>query len=381
MSRLIQVYLMRYSLFILLALILSACTTKPPVLIGFAAELTGKNGEMGINLRNGVQLAIEENNAAGGIGGRKIHLLVEDDFGTPQGALNAENKLIAAGVVAIIGHFTSDQTMVGYSVAEAKGVVLLSATASTSLLSGKNDLFFRTVASTDAMGRGLASYIHGKRGIARIATIHDLDNKTYAEPLLRSFLESFTSLGGEVIDQLEFSAAKAPDYSPLVDDLKKTDAAGVLIIASPYDTAMIAQTISLKKWQPVLFISSWAQGQALFQSGGQTVEGMETVMAFDSNDPSPALAQFKSTYEKRFSAAPIFTGMEGYETMRLLAAALQKTNGNSDGLAESLAGMQKFEGLTGPISMDKFGDVIRPLVIQKVKDGKFETIEKLNPEQ
>jgi branched-chain amino acid transport system substrate-binding protein len=196
---------------------------------------------------------------------------------------------------------------------------------------------------------------------------------------MQSFLDTFTTLGGEVTRQVKFSAAASPDFSPMVDNLRASDAEGVFIIASPRDTALIAQEISLKFWKPVLFTSSWAQGEVLFQSGGKAVEGIGTIMAFDVNDPAPDLARFITNYQKQFNAAPIFSAMEGYETMLLLAAALQKTAGNAEGLAEALIGVQDFVGLTGPVRMDKYGDALRPLVIQKAKGGRFETIDKLTP--
>ena len=356
----------------------SSCSTKPPLIIGFSAELTGRNGELGVGLRNGVQMAVDEINAAGGIDGQKIQLLVEDDFGTPQGAKAADTKLIDAGAIAIIGHLTSDQTIEGYEVTEARGVVLLSATASTSLLTEKKDHFFRTVASTDTMGNGFASYIFSKKRITQIAIICDQDNATYSEPLVRAFKETYTGLGGSVAIEVKYSAASSPDFSFLIENLRETGVNSVLIVASPYDTAMIAQTISLGNWSPSLFTSSWALGEVLIQNGGNTVENMETVIAYDTNDPSPELAQFKSTYEMNFNAPSIFTSMEGYETMHLLAEALLNTHGSADGLPEALIEVQNFEGLTGLISLDSYGDVVRPLFIQKVIDGKFETIEKLD---
>jgi branched-chain amino acid transport system substrate-binding protein len=373
-------YLIQFSRLILMgALLFCGCIPKAPIRLGLAAELTGKQAELGIHLRNGVELAVEEINAGGGIGGRKVELLVEDDFGTPQGARDAENKLIDAGVTAVIGHVTSDQTLAGYTVNQTRGVLLLSATASTSVMSGKKDLFFRTVASTDAMGRGLAAHIRQQRGLMRMAIIYDQDNDTYAEPLQQAFSDSFTSLGGEVTRVVKFSGAASPDFAPLVESLKPSDPEGILIIAAPANTAMIAQTIRLADWAAILFTSSWGQGEAMFQNGGKAVEGMETIMAFDTNDPSPELTQFKAAYQKRFAIDPIFTAMESYETMLLLSAALQKTNGKAQGLAEALTGVENFQGLTGQLRLDNYGDALRPLVIQKASEGKFLTIEKLYP--
>lgn len=366
---------------ILLLVCLSGCVKKPPILIGFAAQLTGKQADLGVQLLNGVQMAVEEINESGGINGRSLELLFEDDFGTPQGAKDAENKLIDQGAIAIIGHVTSDQTLAGYEVAEQREVLLISATAATSELTGKDDYFYRTVVSTDAMGSGFATYIHNDKKIDSIAIVYDEDNKSYSEPLVNSFVSTFQRLSGKITTTIKFSSSQSPDYSIPVEKLKETSTDAVFIIASPYDTALIVQSIDLQTWSPALFTSSWAQGDTLFQTGGKTLEGMEAFIGLDVNDQNPELVKFKTDYKLEFLSDPIFTAMEGYETMQLLAKALIKTNGTPENLGSELVGIQDFVGLTGPVKLDAFGDVLRPLVIQKINGGKFVTIKKLDVSQ
>ena len=271
-----------------LVLLTSGCGNTQPVRIGFTAELTGKQSELGINLRNGVQMAVEEINDAGGINGRKIELIIEDDLGTPEGAVKAENKIIDAGVVAVIGHLTSNQTVEGYKVTQARGVVLFSGTASTSFLSGKKDLFFRTEPSNEYFGREFARYVRQQRGLSKIAIIYDKDNDTYSESMSEAFTDSFTGLGGEVTISLSFSGATSPDFSPIVAEMQASNPEGVYIIASPLNTANIAQIIRLKDWQVPLFAAPWSQGQDLITNGGKAVEGLETIIAYDINGSSPA---------------------------------------------------------------------------------------------
>jgi len=353
---------------------LSGCISQQPVKVGFTAELSGKQSDLGVNLREGVQLTVEEINAKGGIDGRQIEFIVEDDLGTPQGAQAAENKLIDAGVVAVVGHFTSDQTMAGYEVASARGMLLLNATASTSLLSGKKDLLFRTVVSTDALGKGFAKYVRQQRGLTRIAIIYDIDNDAYAVPLYQTFSNIFESMGGQITTTIKFSGAVSQDFSSLVDEVKSSKPEGILIIASPSNTAIIAQDIALKDWKVALFSSSWGQGETLIENGGKAVEGMEIMIGLDVNASTPELQSFKSAFQKRFAHSPAFTAVEGYETMQLLVMALNKTSGTATGLAEALLELKDFKGLTGPIFLDEYGDAIRPLFIQRVKDAKFVTI-------
>jgi branched-chain amino acid transport system substrate-binding protein len=365
----------------IVAVSLCGCAPKSPVLLGFTAELTGKQSSLAVHLRNGVEMAVEELNASGGIDGRQIKLLVEDDLGTPEGARAAENKLIDAGVVAVIGHFTSAQTLAGYAVNEARGVLLFSATASTSALTAKKDLFFRTVASTESLGQGFGRYVCGDLGIRSIGIIYDLDNGSYSTPLMESFKSSFTGLDCQVTSQVEFSEAASPDFSPLVDELKESNPEAVLIIASPANTAVIAQLVDLKNWEVELFTSSWAQSEITIQNGGKTVEGLEMIIAFDVNNPSPALQEFKTNYQKHYNASPVFTAMEGYETMRMLAAALQKTGGESVELPGALLELKDFQGLVGTVRMDQYGDAIRPLFILNIHQGSFETVRTLDSPQ
>ena len=142
---------------------------------------------------------------------------------------------------------------------------------------------------------------------------------------------------------------------------------------------MIAQQIRLKGWPVPLFAAPWAQGENLLQIGGKAVEGMEIIIPFDINNPSPALRAFKTRYQARFAHPPVFTAMYGYETMQMLAIALEKTGGKATGLPQTLLELGDFEGLTGPIRLDEYGDALRPLYIQRIHAGKFETIETLSP--
>ena len=362
---------------IIFLLSLSSCRQGSPIRVGLVAQFSGQQADLGIHMRNGVELAIEEINAAGGINGRQIELIVEDDFGTPQGAMDAENKVIDEGIVAVIGHITSDQTLTGYDVAAQREVLMFSATAATAEMTGIDDLFYRTAPSTDAMGHIFASYVYDDRKIKKVAIIFDENNRSFTETWANAFSETFIKSGGIITLTEKIYSSKPDDYSKSVARIKDTSAEAVLIIASPYDTALIAQTISLQNWSPILFTTSWAQGDMLLQTGGKTVEGIELIAFFNVNDTTPELIKFKSDYKEHFGTDPIFTAMQGYETMQLLAEALQKTNGRAENLGNELLSIQDYVGLTGPVKLDSAGDVVRNLVVQKIIDGKFETVKKL----
>jgi branched-chain amino acid transport system substrate-binding protein len=218
-----------------------------------------------------------------------------------------------------------------------------------------------------------------KYGLARIAIIADQDNASYAKPMAEAFSLTFTSLGGAVASEVWFAGGSSPDFVPLVDTLQASQPDSVFIIASPVNAGILAQAIRLRNWAVPLFAAPWAQGEGLIQNGGKAVEGLETIIGFDTNASSPALLKFKENYQKRFAGQPVFSAMEGYETSRMLIEALKKTNGSAQGLAEALLGLQDFQGLTGPVRLDEYGDAVRPLYLQRVVAGKFQTVDTVAP--
>ena len=357
------------------------CIKKQPVKVGVVAELTGKQSELGINLRNGIQLAAEEINAAGGINGHPIELVIKDDMGTPQGAENAENAVIDEGVVAVIGHLTSNQTVEGNKVTEERGVVLFSGTATTSLLSNKKDLFFRTEPSNEYFADQFAKYIWQAQTISNMAIIYDIDNDTYSIPMAETFESTFTALGGTVTKSIDFSGSETNDFSVIINNLLVPKPEGIFIIASPINTATIAQLIRLQGSDARLFSAPWSQGQEIIDYGGDAIEGLETITAFDINDPSPMLQEVKQKYRDRYAEEPVFTAMFGYELMNYLAEALKISDGKSEGLPDAILSIKTYDGLVGEIHMNEYGDSSRAVYVLRLVNHQYESIKKIEPEE
>jgi branched-chain amino acid transport system substrate-binding protein len=353
-----------------------AFVNKKTVRIGFAAQLTGRQAELGVQIRNGVQLAVEEVNRSGGIAGRKLELLVRDDFGIPEKARSADRELIKSGVVTIIGHATSAQTLAGLTVTNPARVVMMGPTVSTSKLSNIDDYFFRVYPSFKESAAAFAKYIY-QSGLTRIAIIYDLDNYAYVKAYSEAFSTGFQALGGNIAAILKFSSATHPDFSPLLLKLQKLHSNGLLIIASDVDTALIAQQTRLISWQIPLFTTAWAQTESLIDNGGSAVEGLTLEQSFLVENQSPKFLDFVSRYSKRFGRKPSFGAAFGYDAASVLAAALVKTGGNTKGLRQSLLKTHDFQGLTDTFSFDRYGDVDRPFYLSSIRNSKFIILKKL----
>jgi branched-chain amino acid transport system substrate-binding protein len=361
------------------ALLLVGCTAKEPIPVGFVAQLTGVQAELGVQERNGVQLAVEEFNAAGGIAGRQIQLIVKDDLGTPEGAQKVDRELIDAGVVAIIGHATSGQTLAGMTVTNPAHVVMLSPTTSTPKLSGLDDYFFRIVQTMAAQAYQSAQYLYKIRNIHRIAAIYDTDNAAYSTAYLQAFTDNFQALGGKVVAVMNFSSKSQPDFAPLVEQLRASSPDELLIVAADIDTALIAQRTRLMGWAIPLYASSWAQTETLINNGGQAVEGLEIELISAVSGQTPEYLDFKKQYQTRFGVTSSFGAILSYEAAGVLAVALEKTGGKADGLPKALAGIKDFKGLSDTFSLDKYGDAVRPIHLGVIRDRKYVGVDPLKP--
>lgn len=359
-------------------LLLTSCFSEKPILVGFVAQLTGKQAELGVQERNGVLLAAEQINAAGGVAGRKIELLIRDDSGIPERAKSADEELIKAGVVAIIGHATSGQTMSGLKVTNPAKMVMISPTVSTPGLSGQDDYFFRVYPTFKESSQAFAEYIFKTGGLQRLAIIYDADNTAYAKTYRSMFAEKFTSLGGIIAGEISFASSAQPDFQPLLSQLRNSNADGLLIVASDIDTALIAQRARIMDWQVPLLTSAWAQTETLINNGGNAVEGIKLEQSYALSSQAPSFVEFKANFQSRFGNPPSFGAAFSYEATMVLADALKKTGGSAENLKNALLETHDFQGVNDRFSIDKFGDVQRPFYLSAIQNGKYVILGKLN---
>lgn len=351
---------------------MTGCDFGAPVKVGFSGQMTGPHGNMGVSGRDGLVLAINEINAAGGVAGKKVVLQVCDDKGTPEGARAAAQELIKAGVVAIIGHMTSEQTMAALPVVEEAGVVLLSPTASTAALTGKVDHFFRVISDSTPDAVLLVRHVVQERGLKRLAAIYDQENAAFSNTYLKAFKGELEKQGGQLVAEVGYTSSEKPLFGPLLTKLRSAEPEGLVIISSAYDGALIAQQQRILGWHINLFGSGWTLSAPLIENGGRAVEGMEFVHYFDRNSENPNFIAFQENYLKQFKQWPSFMAVNAYESMLVLAEALKRTGARAEGLTRAMPGIS-INGLAQPVSLDQYGDGVRDRYRFTVQDGTFVT--------
>lgn len=358
-----------------IVLILAGCAAQP-VVFGFSGEITGNGSDLGISARNGMMLGVEYVNTNGGINGRELQVIIKDDQGKPEVAKQVDGELINAGVVAILGHITSEQSVAGLTVTQPAGMVMLSPISSSLALTGVDDLFFRVCADNMREIRVLTRQML-EQGQPRIVIIYDAENQAFSLPYAQAVAAQLNLLGGEALDLFPYASTDT-NLDQMVANTATLKPDAVLIVSSAVKTALLIQHFRLGEFEPALYATDWAFSETLLQTGGKAVEGVSLMASFDINGDAAEMKAFQEKYQARYGYSPNYAAMQTYEAVLVLAEALRQTKGTADGLPEALRNIRDLQGLNSTISMDEFGDVIRPVYLFQVQDGRMVTVQEFN---
>jgi branched-chain amino acid transport system substrate-binding protein len=361
----------------LLALLLTGCEGEPdpskqPLRLGVIVEATGPYASLGVAGRNGMQLAVEQANANGGINGRQVELLYRNDVSSAEAMQQGMRDLIAANVEVILGPMTSKTAMQLIPAANDAGIVLMGGTTLSRLLAGHDDQFFRTIRHDNPDAKGIAQYFRKRLGLTRISVIVEDSNPPYSEPWMLDFKRYMANEAGEMAPALHFSRNEQTDYAALAKQLIAQQPQAVVLVSSALDAAMLANQLRLLEPQLPLAGSIWAAEDALLQLGGKAVEGLVSIQPYQLRDPSPLFSRFRSDYERRFKAPIDSPAIVGYDATNVVLQALRERK-PSETVKQALLRVRKFQGVQQLISLDGFGDIDSDsnIFLKVVRNGQF----------
>lgn len=349
---------------------LAACTPPEPIRLGFVGGISGRVADLGIGGRNGALLAVELRNAAGGIKGRQIELLAEDDQQNPEFAQQAVTRLISRKVDAIVGPMTSAMAMATVPLVNRAQILMVSPTVTTPLLAGQDDYFFRVLDSTSEYAQKSVAYHYTTQGSRRVAAIFDMRNQSYAKTWLDDYRSAFEAAGGVISDTVSFNSGDDTHFSTLIERLLHSQPDGVLIVANSVDTALLAQQIRKRDTKIHVYASEWAATERLLELGGKAIEGMVIAQFLDRSSQQASYLAFHKTYVERFQQLPGFAGLTGFDAMNVVLDALSsRTDGQT--LKQAVLARQAFTGAQAQIRFDATGDAKRDTFITTIRDGAF----------
>lgn len=348
----------------------SACQRGEELIIGFCGGLVGKTADLGVPARDAVTMAVEQRNARGGVAGRPVRLLVANDRQSPEEALRADQRLIDAGAVAIIGHMTSDLTTAALPLINQRRVVMISPTAAASTLAGRDDYLFRLYQGNRGETEAVAHYTARVAGVRRVVVAVEWINRQYTFDWADHFDEAFVGHGGQKTIRRVFSANPPPDYRIIIKEIMDQKPQAVAIAADAADAAMLCQQLRKHGFVGMIILAGGAMTPLLTQHGGMAVEGVVAAMPHvdDANDVKRRA--FEESFVARFGYEPNFAARRAFDAAQLLFAAAEEAARRGVGLKEALDGVRRLEGLQGPIELDRYGDASGQFWIATIHEGK-----------
>jgi len=348
--------------------ILAGC--GKPVRIGAIVSRTGAAASYGEQVARGFDLAVEQINAAGGVGGRPLELMYRDDSTNPEIGLAALRELVETErVTTVLGAVSSTVTLRMAPYCERNHVILISPTASAPQLSGAGDYVFRTYPSDVLEGASMADFARDL-GLDRVAVLA-ADNE-YGAGLARVFSERLRASGGSVVASLTFPEGDETAIADAVTALVGLAPRGLYIPAYVGDLATVLVRLNQTSLRPIVLGTS-AAAPELIRAAGPAAENLVFPMpSFDGSADSATVRSFVTAFSARYAAEPDVYAAHAYDTVHVLAAAaLAARSWHADALKEALLRIDNFEGATGRLAFDRNGDVVQYPRLYVVRDGQF----------
>jgi len=374
-------------LWLLAAFVMPSCAPKKnaadhsTIQIGFFGDLTGPTFNFGVSAKNGVLMAADEINQAGGINGHMIDIVIEDDKGSPEEAAQVTGKLIDRyKVIAIIGAGASGNSLAAAPRAQSAHVPLIAPSSTNPAVTQAGDYIFRACFIDAFQGEVMAKFAANTLQAKKAAIMLDF-NSPYSRGLTQFFEFSFAKLGGEIVVKQSYQQGDA-DYRGQLSLIKAANPDIIYIPGYYGDVAIIArQARQLGLTMPLLGADGW-DAPELWELGGDALNDSYISNHYSADDPSETIQKFVHGYRQRYgNLTPDAHAALAYDALRFLAEAIQKAETTEGAkLRDALAETRNFAGVTGIISMDRNRNAVKPAVILKLEDGKYIYQETIQPE-
>jgi branched-chain amino acid transport system substrate-binding protein len=354
-------------------------STLAQIKIGAVTCLTGELSTFGVSSRQGAKLAQEDVNAAGGVLGQPIELIVEDNGSKAGEAATITRKFISQDkVVAILGDLTSSATMEGAPLAQAAKTPLLTPSATNVAITKIGDYIFRSCFIDSFTGKIMARFALDRLKAKQAIILTDV-KQDYSVGLSDVIRQYFAENGGKITNSISYSSGDT-DFRAQLTQVRIAHPDVVFLPGYYHEAALILrQSRQLAIDCPFVGGEGW-DSPALVEIAGKSADGNYYTNHFSAADPSPRVQKFVQTYQAKYKAVPDALAALWYDGARLLFQAVQRA-GSTDSakIRDALASTRDFDGVTGRISIDENRNASKPAVILKIENGELKMVQQITP--
>ncbi|MDR2798519.1 MAG: ABC transporter substrate-binding protein [Treponema sp.] len=350
------------------------------ITIGGIFPLSGPVAVYGVEARNGIELAIEEVNAAGGINGQKLVLISEDDEGNPEKTVNAYKKLTAKDkATIIIGSLTSGCTQAITSLAQTQKVLLVAPAATMASITDTGDFIFRACFIDPFQGTVGGLFAATDIGAKKAAVLYDNGND-YSVGLTDNFVATFEQQGGTIVAKESYITGDV-DFNAQLTKIKSAEPE-VVYLPDYYSTvSLIAKQLRAQGvTAPIVGADGW---DGLTENAGDEVLNGFYSNHYASDSTDPKVVNFVKAYQGKFKSVPVSFAALGYDSLYLIRDAILRAGSTDSSKVRDALAQTKGSYVTGNLTFDAKRNPIKSAVmVELVKNnGKLTTVYKttVNP--
>lgn len=359
-------------------------TQTTDIKIGANFEMTGGVAQYGQSAANGIKLAFKETNAAGGVLGKQLTLIVADNKSEPSESTNAITKLINQDkVVAVMGPAASSNVLAAAPVAQASKIPLLTPTGTNPKITvedGKvKDYVFRSCFIDPFQGKIMANFAANTLK-AKSAVIYIDSSSDYSKGLAKNFEESFAQKGGSVVAKEAF-LQKDQDFRATLTKIKALNPDVIYLPAYYEEVAkIIKQARDMGITVPILGTDGWDSPKLVEIAGAAATNNTFFTNHYSAQDKDPRVQKFVEAYKKEYGQNPDALAVLGYDGALMMIDAIKRANSTDPAkIKEALAQTSNLQVVSGVLSLDANHDPVKSAVIIEMKDGAQTFREKINP--
>ncbi len=351
----------------------SALAQQGPIVIGVSTPKTGPLATASEWEMWGVDLALEEINASGGLLGRKVELMVLDNKCNPSEGVNVANKLVEAKVVAIEGAHCSSPHLASMKIVEAAKIPMITGIASNPQITdmagpGRLEYSFRISPGDQAMMDALGAYIGGKKLFKTVAIVSE--DTDFGRGGADAFKKVADKAGIEIVSS-DFHAQGAPDFTSILTRLQQRHPDAIATFQTSTDAInFLRQALQMGMHIPYTGrVELGGRNQPIIEAGG--MENSISAWTYNAEIDAPSNKAFVEKIMKRHNSKPYLQTWGGYDAMRVIAMAI-KAAGSTDGpkVKDAIKNL-KFTNVMGKeVTFDDHNNAGHWVVLQSVKNKK-----------
>jgi len=342
-----------------------------PIKLGVAAPFTGDYAQFGEYTKDGVELAVEEINAAGGVLGRPLEIVYGDDKGDSKEAVSVAQRFASdSSITAIVGHFFSGATLAAGPIYQQNGIPTIAMASTNPEVTNIGDYVYRINVGDNYQGSQLANLLYSE-GYKKASIIYD--NSDYGKGVSDVFANRFIDIGGEVLLNDSYMGTQDKDFSIILTKIANSDTE-VIILASYYPEAALIKRQARNLGIEVPFYGSDSLYTTDFITlAGADAEGTYVVAYFHESDPSDAaqefIAKFKGKYNKNVDAWSPYC----YDAIYVMADSIERAGSTDrEAIKDAISATSNFQGATGVTTFEGAREPLgKELLLLVVENGEY----------